>query len=952
MGSTPKIHSSGFEAAAVSQFRDAIAAAGLTPPDVIHADGKLRRFSSSGKAKDDAGWYVLHGGEIPAGTIGDHRTGVHQNWRADVGRTLTPSEEAAYRARAEAMRLIREGEEAKRRAAAAKKAAALWDAAQPASAEHPYLVRKDVAPVENLRQLDAAAVASILGYVPKSSGDELAGLVLVAPVYIDGELTTCELIDGAGRKSAIYGGAKAGGYWPAQALPDDGPDLVLFIGEGVATVLTVREACGHACIAALSSGNLLTVAKAMRARYPAALLVLVADLVKATGEPDHHAEQAARFVAGRLLVPTFGDDRAAGDTDINDMAARFGLDEVRAAIYEVLHGAEDAEEAPSELAEQIEPGDQLPPLIGGTQSERPAPPTPKKTKRISTDSVTCSYGGGTFDVSHRGVFFIGTDKDGNEQPPRWICSPLSVVAKTRDAKSGEWGRLLEWHDDDRVRHQWAMPLELLQSDGTDMRRELARMGLSIAPGKAQRDLLASYVQVWPVESRARCVERLGWHGAVYVMPSESIGQKDEIVVFQNAHAIDPALSTAGTLDDWRATVAQPSAGNSRLVFALSAAFAGPLADVAGEDSGGFHLRGGSSSGKTTALKVAASVWGNPNSYPRLWRATANGLEGLAALHNDGLLILDELSQIDPKEAGEAAYLLANGQGKARASRTGAARQSARWRLLFLSAGEESLTALMARAGRKVNAGQEIRLADIDADAGAGMGAFEVLHDQPSPAALALAVKDAAIRNHGTAGVAWLRHIVSDRTTLPDTIAEGIRGFVDDAVSTDAAGQVLRVARRFALVAVAGELASHYGVTGWQAGESMTAAHKCFAAWLESFGGAGNREDRTILSQVRAFFEAHGASRFEDMHATGDHRIINRAGFYRTGINGEREFLVLPESFKRDVCNGFHVPTATKLLLEAGWIEPGKDGKTAQKPRIPGIGPTRCYVFTSKLWEAE
>lgn len=945
MGSTPKIQSSGFEAAAVSQFRDAIIAAGLTPPEVIHADGKLRRFSSSGKAKDDAGWYVLHGGEIPAGTIGDHRTGVHQNWRADVGRTLTPSEEAAYRARAEAMRLIREGEEAKRRAAAAKKAAALWDAAQPATADHPYLVRKDVAPVENLRQLDAAAVASILGYVPKSSGDELAGLVLVAPIYIDGELTTCELIDGAGRKSAIYGGAKAGGYWPAQALPDDGADLVLFIGEGVATVLTVREACGHACIAALSSGNLLTVAKAMRARYPLALLVLVADLVKATGEPDHHAEQAARFVTGRLLVPTFGDDRAAGDTDINDMAARFGLDDVREAINDVLHGAEDAEDAPDEQASQ-------PPLIGGTQADRPAPPKPAKAKRLYPESVTCSYGGGTFDVSRHGVFFIGTDKDGNEQPPRWICSPLSVVAKTRDAKSGEWGRLLEWHDDDRVRHQWAMPLELLQSDGTDMRRELARMGLSIAPGKAQRDLLASYVQVWPVENRARCVERLGWHGSVYVTPSESIGQQDEIVVFQNAHAIDPALSSAGTLDDWRAMVAQPAAGNSRLVFALSAAFAGPLAEVAGEDSGGFHLRGGSSSGKTTALKVAASVWGNPSNYPRLWRATANGLEGLAALHNDCLLILDELSQIDPKEAGEAAYLLANGQGKARASRTGAARQSARWRLLFLSAGEESLTALMARAGRKVNAGQEIRLADIDADAGAGMGAFEVLHDQPSPAALALAIKDAAIKNHGTAGVAWLRSIVTNRVALPDIIEEGIKGFIDDAVADQAAGQVLRVARRFALVAVAGELATFYGITGWAAGEAITAAHKCFAAWLDAFGGVGNREERNILAQVRAFFEAHGASRFEDIHATGDQRIINRAGFYRTGASGDREYLVLPEAFKRELCQGNDIKTVTAELLKAGWLAPGEGSRTTQKPRIPGLGTTRCYVLTGRMWEGE
>ncbi len=930
-------------AATLDQFRSAIVAAGLTPPDLIEADGKLRRFSSNGKLKDDAGWYVLHGGMVPAGTIGDHRTGVHQNWRADIGRTLTPTEDAAHRARMDAMKLIRDAEEAKRRKEAAKKAAAIWKAAAPVGADNPYLARKQVAPVAALREIDAAAVAAILGYVPKSSGEALAGRVLVAPIKVVDALSTCELIDGDGRKSAIYGGAKVGGYWPAQALPDgDGAGLMLFIGEGVATALSVQEASGQGSIAALSAGNLLAVAKAMRARYPAAALVLVADLVKATGAPDPHAVEAAQAVDGLLITPDFGADRAEGETDFNDMAARFGIDAVRRCIDLAMNGPEDEQDA-HQSDDAGAPAIEL--------GQQPAPAQNRKS-RMEADSVTCTYGGGSFDVSRRGVFFIGTDKDGNEQPPKWICSPLAVLAKTRDAKSGEWGRLLEWRDDDQVRHQWAMPMELLQSDGTDMRRELARMGLSIAPTKAARDLLASFVQVWPVEHRARCVDRLGWHGAVYVTPSESIGQDDEIVVFQNAHAIEPAFSVAGTLDQWRASVAALAAGNSRLVFALSVAFAGALADVAGEDSGGFHLRGGSSSGKTTALKLAASVWGNPNAYPRLWRATANGLEGLAALHNDGLLILDELSQIDPKEAGEAAYLLANGQGKARASRTGAARQSARWRLLFLSAGEESLTALMARAGRKANAGQEIRLADIDADAGAGMGAFEVLHDQPSPAALALAVKDAAIRHHGAVGLAWLRCIVAERATLADSIEEGIKRFVESVAPKDAAGQVLRVARRFALVAVAGELATHYQLTGWARGESKVAARKCFASWLDAFGGTGNREERNMLAQVRAFFESHGASRFEDMAATGDQRIINRAGFYRTGANGEREFLVLPEAFKREVCQGFDAKAATLALVAAGWVDPGKDGRDTQKPRIPGIGPTRCYVFTARMWEGE
>jgi uncharacterized protein (DUF927 family) len=154
------------------------------------------------------------------------------------------------------------------------------------------------------------------------------------------------------------------------------------------------------------------------------------------------------------------------------------------------------------------------------------------------------------------------------------------------------------------------------------------------------------------------------------------------------------------------------------------------------------------------------------------------------------------------------------------------------------------------------------------------------------------------------------------------------------------------------VALAGELATHYCITGWKTGESVAAAHKCFAAWLESFGGASNREERNILAQVRAFFEAHGASRFEDIYATGEQRIINRAGFYRTSANGEREFLVLPEAFRRDVCNGFDFKAATAALIESGWLAPGEGSRPTQKPRIPGMGLTRCYVLTARMWEGE
>jgi uncharacterized protein (DUF927 family) len=357
-----------------------------------------------------------------------------------------------------------------------------------------------------------------------------------------------------------------------------------------------------------------------------------------------------------------------------------------------------------------------------------------------------NYAGGFFKLTaDKGLIYVEPpDSDGNREST-WLCSPLYVVAKTRDSNSRAWGRLLEWPDDDKVVHRWAMPAELLKGDGTDVVGELLHQGLRISPTKKARTLLSAYLQACPVDARARCVNRLGWHGDVFVLPGEVVGHAGEHVVFQNAHAVEPAFSISGTVDEWRTGVAALAQGNGRMVFAISAAFAGTLLEPAGEDSGGFHLRGPSSSGKTTALALGASVWGKPEAYRRTWRATANGLEGLASLHNDLLLILDELGQIDPREAGECSYLLANGRGKSRATRTGTACQAASWRLLFVSAGEPSLAALMSQAGRKPTPGQEIRLAEEDVDAGAGMGAIEELHGYDSSAALVLAMRDAAAK---------------------------------------------------------------------------------------------------------------------------------------------------------------------------------------------------------------
>ena len=159
-------------------------------------------------------------------------------------------------------------------------------------------------------------------------------------------------------------------------------------------------------------------------------------------------------------------------------------------------------------------------------------------------------------------------------------------------------------------------------------------------------------------------------------------------MFQTSFDSDHFLNVCGTEDDWRANVGRFCSGNSRLILAASCGFAGPVLSLVGGESGGVHFIGATSSGKSTALLVGGSVvgGGGRNGYVESWRTTSNGLEAVAELHNDLTLFLDELGQMDPREAAETAYLLGNGSGKTRMSRNIGARKKLSWCLLFVKNG--------------------------------------------------------------------------------------------------------------------------------------------------------------------------------------------------------------------------------------------------------------------------
>ncbi|GAB4069570.1 DUF927 domain-containing protein [Ancylobacter sonchi] len=441
----------------------------------------------------------------------------------------------------------------------------------------------------------------------------------------------------------------------------------------------------------------------------------------------------------------------------------------------------------------------------------------------------------------------------------------------------------------------------------------------------------------------------------------------ERIILQTNGAVDHALREAGTLEQWQEHVGRYAVGNSRLVLALSTAFAAPLLYPTSAESGGFHFRGASSTGKSTALVVAGSVWGGGGirGYVRTWRATSNGLEGVAGMHCDCLLCLDEMGQVDGREAGQIAYMLANGVGKSRASRSGEARPSAEWRLLFLSSGELSLADKIAEdgRGRKAAAGQQVRIVDIPADAGAGLGLFENLHGFPSADAFARHLKTAAGEHYGHPSRHFLRTLVDNF----DAIAPTVKGFMDEFLAencpADADGQVSRVAARFGLVAAAGEMATMASIAPWESGEATRAASRCLQDWLGARGGIEPAEESEAIGAVRRFIELHGTSRFEAMGDLApkdgigspiDQRISNRVGFRRRSDAGGTEYLVLPEAWRTEVCSGLDAAAVAKTLARRGCLVTGNDGKPQIKTRLPSFAnPVRCYVLTSDiLGEAE
>ncbi|MFZ6673957.1 DUF927 domain-containing protein [Undibacterium sp. Xuan67W] len=905
------------------------------------------------------------GGKIGIGTLLYEAKQHGFNIKDHAPAKSMSSEEVVRQQQERAQRLADDKAEIERKqAAAASLAAKAWSDAK-TRGDSTYLQKKKV-------------TAYSVRFVTGKGGD-----TLLIPLHdASGKLWNLQRIFANSDKRFYTGGRVSGCF---HVLGDVGASDWLLIAEGYATSATLLGATGYAVAIAFSASNIHHVAAAMRERYPDKRILICADDDSLTEQKTGKntgviaATNAAKMVNGRWCKPLGLPD---GGNDFNDLMHLFGIEEVKkqiAAVTQFPVAASTTNEAISSAPQSDQINAQaaiVAPLMVGKESTEKTLVKPRQTsnRKPAGEGRTSKP---FFTNNPEGVFFHNFH-EGEPLPALKICSALDVIAKTRDAANGEWGYLLEFSDPDGHTKRWSMPAKMLSGDGTQYRADLLSMGLMIEPGLKVKNHLTTYIQTADVSDRVRCVDRTGWHGDVYVMPDKTIGDGDEQVLFQTVGGTVSPFRQRGTLDEWQANIGVHCRGNSRLLFFVSAAFASTLLHHGNVPSGGFHIWGDSSTGKSTAVIVAGSVFGGAD-YKKSWRATDNALEPTAQQYSDALLILDELAQADPKTVGNVVYMLGNEAGKGRATQNATAKRIATWRLLFVSDGEIPLATHMAEAGKTTKGGHDVRMSHINADAGKGFGVYETVHEFAGGAALSAHLVKMAQQYYGVAGLAFIEWAVSQSTGLRSILEQEISDYMKTICPKDAHGQVSRVAMRFALVGVAGEFATAIGITGWDAGEAKEAATTCFNDWLASRGGAGDLEHDRMLSLLPDFIRTNGDARFGWKHREmDDHapKIINQAGFRRMVSKGGKpidsntdhgkeygdklhpdeadgatiEYFIYPKVFRDEVCKGYDARAVSAKLVSAGVFEVGKDGKNSQTAKYAGTQGRYYKVSSEKLNE--
>ena len=465
------------------------------------------------------------------------------------------------------------------------------------------------------------------------------------------------------------------------------------------------------------------------------------------------------------------------------------------------------------------------------------------------------------------------------------------------------------------------------------------------------------------------VKKFGWAEIdgrwAFILPNQVISSGGSIEV-TNMSKVAPKISSKGTLSDMK-TLFNLCWQNKRLVFAISNAFAAPIITILPHlfrNLGGYNFAGKTSSGKTTLLAASAAMWGCGTTDEKIGiikscSATVNGMENTAEAANDTFLALDELGKMPPRAVAELPYLIGNGEGKTRMARDGSARETKTWNTTFIATGEKTFEEIMLQAGIPAKGGQILRFTDLDANAGA-FGVFDDCAGM-TPAEFSQEIKRLSETFYGTPAITFLQRLVDDRnagvleTKVMELYNDVIRYFAHDPQN----GELERLNNKFALTAIAGELAIEYGIMNWPKTTCAVAVTEVYKEYLQSSGLFEKGSDEKMIFKAFAdFIDKYTASSSiphingkrnydgdEEYQRTGSEGML---GVYREGTSHERDdvdyslFTATVDQICSD--NGLNMKLVKKVLKEKKILQ---SASVVQVKLDNGRKSVRCWTLNYK-----
>ena len=245
------------------------------------------------------------------------------------------------------------------------------------------------------------------------------------------------------------------------------------------------------------------------------------------------------------------------------------------------------------------------------------------------------------------------------------------------------------------------------------------------------------------------------------------------------------------------------------------------------------------------------------------------------------------------------------------------------------------------------AGQEVRVIDLPIQPGNDQDTFQNLHGLPDSRSFSDMMSRQACLYYGVPLREFLKHLCSDLQAYDARLSEHMERFVAEVCHPGASGQVKRVARKFSLIAAAGEMAASFGVLPYEENEPWRAAVRWFQIWLINRNSLGDQEIAKTLKRLEDHFDQYSANRY--VNVDSDHRPTfgNMFG-YRWKKNNEHYYLMFPLVFN-DLIKGVNRQAIMAELDKRGWLARTATGRIMETKDIDGES-VRGITFIPAVWK--